>query len=244
MEPLTMMFAAKTAFDVLGSMFGHKNSTAVPRDLRGLRGNTINMLNTFLQNPDAAMTHFFGQQSDLQRQTRTGISEFLRQPAPETRAWDFSRPILEGMMTGTGRQFERDISTANSQGGRFGSANAVLRGEALRNLFNQRNQTAQTMGVLAQSAGNNPFDRMMRAGAFADQDQDRRAQLLSALFGMGAQGTLSLPMVQSPNAFAAAGQGMGDMGQLMLMLQLLSNKGGGGQPTSGGFFPFSPGNNV
>ena len=151
----------------------------------------------------AGQNFFFGQPSALQRTTRSGIEEFLRQPSPETRTYDFARPILEGMLTGTGPQFERDISAANSQGGRFGSANAILRGEALRNLFNQRTQTANTLGMLSQSAGENPFRRLLAGGAFADQDMDRRIALLTGLMGLTAQTSFGLPIQQSGgNGFA------------------------------------------
>ena len=147
--------------------------------------------------------YFFGQQSDLQRTTRTGINEFLRQPSPETRTYDFARPILEGMLTGTGPQFERDIAAANSQGARFGSANAILRGEALRNLFNQRTQTANTLGMLSSQAGQNPFQRMLAGGAFADADMDRRIALLTGLMGLTASTSFGLPIQQQGgNGFA------------------------------------------
>src|SRR3990167_11224544 len=155
-----------TGGQIIGSQLNKRSSAAVPKDIRGLRSNQLQLLQSLLQPGGQGIRNFFGElgspQTDLQRQSLGGISQFLNQPAPEQRAFDVSRPILEGMLTGTGPQFEQDISRANQQGGRFGSANAILRGEAFRNLFNQRNQTAQTLGLLAGQAGQAPFGRLLQ----------------------------------------------------------------------------------
>ena len=166
--------------------------------------------NAFLSgqaNPLDRLQGFFGQlglpQSDLQRQSAGGISQFLNQPAPETRAFDIALPGLQEILSGGGPQFERDLSLANQQGGRFGSANAILRGEAFRNLFNQRDQAAQTLGMLASSAGQNPFARLL--GGFGvgqqqaqqgDVETQRRLQLLLQLLGVGQQTAFNVPITQ------------------------------------------------
>src|SRR3990167_7538063 len=87
--------------------------------------------------PLTRLQQFFGQlgvpQTDLQRQSSAGISQFINQPAPEQRALDIALPGLQEILSRSGGpQFERDIAMANQQGGRFASGNAVLRGEALR----------------------------------------------------------------------------------------------------------------
>lgn len=220
--------------NILGSLAGGgRGQAVVPKDLQGFRGDTIALLRSLLQpgafGPGGAGTNFFGQlglpQNALQRQASTGIEQFLNQPSPEQRAFDVSRPILEGMLTGTGPQFERDIASANQQGGRFGSANAILRGEALRNLFNMRTQTAQTLGMLAQQSADAPFQRMLGglgAGSQLAQQSDletqRRLQLLVGLLGQGTGATLGLPVTQAPNLGQTIGQAGFDFAQLLALL--------------------------
>lgn len=163
--------------------------------------------------PLARLEAFFGQlgspQTDLQRQSTGGISQFLNQPAPEQRALDVAMPGLQEILSGGGPQFERDLALANQQGGRFGSANAILRGEAHRNLLNSRNQAAQTLGLLSQSAGQNPFQRLL--GAFGvgqgqaqqgDIETQRRLQILLNLLGVGQQAAFNVPTTQGPSPFS------------------------------------------
>lgn len=127
----------------------------------------------------------------------------LGAPTPEQRALDISLPQLQAMLTGQGPQFEQDIALANQQGGRFGSANAILRGEALRNLYNLRNQTAGTLGLLSQGAGQ--ANRGLAGQAFGvgqqqaqqmDIETQRRLQILMQLLGVGQQATFNVPVQQ------------------------------------------------
>src|SRR5207302_11249332 len=97
----------------------------------------------------------------------------------------------------------------NQQGGRFGSANAILRGEALKNLYNQRGQAAQTLGLLSSNAGQNPFSRLMGAGQYgtaqagqADIETQRRLSILLNLLGVGQQASFNVPTTQSPSPFS------------------------------------------
>ena len=174
-----------------GWLFGHGPQAVVPKDMQGLRGQQIDLLSAFLK-PGAfqpggmGANFFFG--------GRNPLDAILGQTPPEMQTYNTVRPVLEGMLTGTGPQFERDIANANQQGGRFGSANAILRGEALRNLFNMRNQTAQTLGALSGQAGSAQWDRTFAA-------QNQMLQLLSGLFGMSGQATLSLPVQDDTGNF-------------------------------------------
>lgn len=192
---------------------GGEASALVPKDLQGLRQQNIDLLSAFLQ-PGAFDTggkgadYFFGGGVN-------GISQFMNQPSPEMHTYDTARPILEGMLTGTGPQFERDITAANTQGGRFGSANAIMRGEALRNLFNQRTQTAGTLGALAGQAGSSQFDR-------AFQVQNQRLQLLAGLLGMSGQASLSLPVSQDD----------GHVGDILKLIALFAGGHGGSGATT------------
>lgn len=177
--------AAPAAFDFLKSIFG-RPVAQVPADMRGLRSQNLQLLQSLLspgafQTGGAGLDFFYGGVD--------GASQLLNSPSPEMQTFNTARPILEGMLTGTGPQFERDIALANQTGGRFSSGNAVMRGEALRNLFNQRTQTAQTLGMLAGSAGNAQFDRQF-------QVQQQRLELLAGLLGMSGQATLGLPIKQ------------------------------------------------
>src|SRR5437773_79319 len=124
----------------------------VPPDIRGLRQQQLG----YLQNPQSFLQLLGGlgsPQSTLQMQGSDALGQMLRQPTPEQRALDISLPALQSMLTGSGPQFEQDLALANQQGGRFGSANAVLRGEAYKNLYNMRDQVAQTLGLLSSGAG-------------------------------------------------------------------------------------------
>src|SRR3990167_9073212 len=161
-------------------VFGEGPQAIVPPDLRGLRAQQIQLLMSLLS-PGAFGTGGAGQGF-------FGVDAFSNAPSPETQTFNTARPILEGMLTGTGPQFERDIASANQQGGRFSSGNAILRGEALRNLFNQRTQTAGTLGVLAGQAGASQF-----------QKQNQFMQLMAGLLGMGGQFTTSQPQRQPAN---------------------------------------------
>ena len=200
-------------------------------------GGGVGQNNAFLSgaaNPLDRLQSFFGTlgspQTDLQRQSVSGISQFLNQPAPEQRALDISLPALQGILTGQGPQFERDLSLANQQGGRFGSANAILRGEALRNLYNQRESAAQTLGMLSSAAGQNPFQRL--AGAFGvgqqqagqnDIETQRRLQLLMSLLGTAQQTAFNVPITQGNNF-------LDDLGQLGGIAAGLIPGGGGKKP--------------
>lgn len=157
--------------------------------------------------PLARLQSFFGQlgspATGLQRQGADAIGTMLGQPTPEQRALDVSLPQLQAMLTGQGPQFEQDLGLANQQGGRFGSGNAVLRGEALRNLYNMRTQVANTLGLLSQGAGN--ANRGLAGQAFgigqqqagqADIETQRRLQILMQLLGVGQQTAFNVPIQQ------------------------------------------------
>lgn len=160
----------------------------------------------------------------LQRQATGGISQFLNQPAPEQRALDVSMPALQGILDGKPGagvidalrpSFDRNLATANQQGGRFGSGNAILKSRALDD-FNllgaqaaqQGQQTqlqaSQMLALLSGQAGQNPFNRLATAAgigrddaAQADLETQRRIQLMAMLLG-GAQGAaFNIPFTQN-----------------------------------------------
>lgn len=168
-------------------------------------------------NPLDRLQSFFGTlgmpQSGLQRQSLGGISQYLNQPAPEQRAFNMASGGLDEILKGGGPQFERDLSLANQQGGRFGSANAVMRGEAFRNMYNARDSAAQTLGMLASSAGQNPFQRLLggygagqQEAQQGDVETQRRLQLLMQLLGVGQQTAFNMPITQGQSPLDVIGQ--------------------------------------
>lgn len=134
-----------------------------------------------------------------------GIQQFLNQPTPEQRALDTSMPALQEILSGNPNQnpqFLQDLSVANQQGGRFGSANEILRGQALTGLFNQRNQAANTLGMLSSAAGQG----QSRQAGFMDLETQRRLQLLMSLLGTSQSASFNLPFVTQPSTLDTLGQ--------------------------------------
>jgi hypothetical protein len=178
------------------------------------------------------------------------LGTMLRQSTPEQRAFDISLPQLQAMLTGGGPQFEQDLNLANQQGGRFGSANAILRGEALRNLFNMRTQVAQTLGLLGQGAGQ--ANRGLAGQAFgigqqqagqADLETQRRLQILMQLLGVGQQTAFNVPIQAGGGGLGGFVGGLGGLALGSVLGPLGSAAGsalgstlfGGGGGGSGGY---------
>lgn len=227
-----------------GSNTGSPFNQTVDRVRRTPGGNPSNAFIQQGDNPLARLESFFGQlgmpPSGLQRQGADALGSMLNQPTPEQRALDIALPQLQAMLTGTGPEFERDLSLANQQGGRFGSANAILRGEALRNLYNLRNQTASTLGMLSGGAGaanrglaQQGFDVGQQQAQQSDIETQRRLQLLLHLLGVQQQNVFNVPITQSPGlldvvsglASTAIGLGWNPLGR---------NRGPGTDATSTG----------
>lgn len=198
----------------------------IPQDIQGLRKQQIDFLSNVLGG-GKGIDSFFGPMSSpttgLQRQATGGISQFLNQPAPEQRAMDISLPALQNILNGKPGQgvidalqptFDRNLASANQQGGRFGSSNAILRSRALED-FNllgaqaaqqgqqSQLQAAQVLSLLANSAGQNPFQRLQGAYGIGqadaqqgDLETQRRLQIMMALLGAGQGAAFNIPFVQ------------------------------------------------
>lgn len=208
--------AGGKALDAIFGSGGRKDARAqVPRDMMGLRRQNIDLLSSLLSpgafNPGGVGRNFFFQGGPQ------GASQFFDAPSPEMKTMEAVMPLLEGMLTGTGPQFERDIAMANASGGRFSSGNAIMRGEALRNLFNMRSQTAQTMGALAGQAGQAQFMR-----------QQMFAQLMAGLLGMSTNAT-TVPIEGGSQTGTADWLKLG-----VAASGLFGNGGGGGMTTTTG----------
>lgn len=132
-----------------------------------------------------------------------GIKQFLNQPTPEQQALNTALPGLQEMLSGgASPQFNQDLALANQQGGRFGSANEILRGQALTGLWNQRNQAANTLGMLSSAAGQG----QSRQAGFMDMETQRRLQLLMSLLGTSQSASFNLPFVTQPSVLDTIGQ--------------------------------------
>lgn len=202
------------------------------------------------------ITGYFGDlgvpTTGLQRQATDAISHFLSQPAPEQRTLDIALPALQDILQGKPGQgvidalqpsFERNLASANQQGARFGSANAVLRGRAVED-FNllgaqaaqQGQQTqlaaADALRLLGESAGNNPFQRAAAGYGIGQQEasqQDiatqRFLQILLQQLGTAQTATLGAGTQAPSNGF---GNFLGGVNATAATWEQLSQLLGGG----------------
>jgi len=212
----------------MGGLTKRTATQQIPKDISGMRGSNIDFLNTIL----------FGQGTPGQRVERgfgslapEGISQFLNQPTPEQRAMDISMPALQEILTpgANNPAFEQDLAKANAQGGRFGSANAILRSNALAEMFRQRTTAASTLGVLGQGAGAG----QARQAGFMDLEPQRRLQILLHLLGVSQGASFNVPFVQQPSTLDSIGQ----LGAIIASFIPGTNPGGGAGPggmTGGG----------
>ena len=201
----------------MGGLTRRTATPQVPKDIAPMRNANINFLESMLfgkqGTPGERLERGFGPLAPQ------GIQQFLNQPTPEQRAMDVSMPALQEMLTPgvSNPAFERDLSLANAQGGRFGSANAILRSNALANMWGQRTQAANTLGVLGQGAGAG----QARQAGFMDLEPQRRLQILLHLLGVSQGASFNVPFVQQPSTMDT-------------ILGILSTLKGGGVPGGGG----------
>jgi hypothetical protein len=242
--------------DSLGGKSAQYGQAPVPKDLQGFRTGQIDFLNSLFGgggSGGAGLEQMFGQLGNpatpLQRQSTAGISQFLNQPAPEQRALDMSIPALQAILGGKPGQgimdalqpkFQQNLAMADQQGGRFGSANAILRSQAVNdyNLLGAQAaqqgqqtqlQAADALRMLSGQAGQNPFQRLMGASQVgandatqADTETQRRIQLLGFLMAGGQQAAFGQPYVQYKGAQGSFLQGMGNF-----LASIMGNQGGG-----------------
>jgi hypothetical protein len=137
--------------------------------------------------------------------------------------------------------FQRNLALANQEGGRFGSANAIMRSRALEDYnllgaqaaqtgINQQMQAAQIANLL----GNTQFGNMVGGygvgQAQAQQNasaQQQAIQILLQQLGVAQNATLGGPVVTQPGGMSQGAQLGGQLGQLLVMSGLLGGGGGG-----------------
>lgn len=154
---------------------------------------------------------FFGPlgspQSGLQRFASTGIQQFLNASPPGQETAQALQP-----------HFQRNLDLANQQGGRFGSANAIMRTKALEDFnlltaqaaqqdMNRRLQGLQVAGMLGQQEAQQ-----------ADIETQRRLAILLQQLGAMQQATLGAPVQTSPSGFQQGSQLGGSIGSILAYL--------------------------
>jgi hypothetical protein len=245
--------AAVPAGIALGStLLGHflggspTASQAVPPNLQGAQNTQLGILQQLLGgnggsplgNAQSIFGNFSMPQSDLQRQSAGGISQFLNMNSPAMQTQNQGFSVLQAIMNPSNNPtFQQGLSLANQSGNRFGSANEILRGQALTNMFGLANQAAGTAAQL----GNAKFGQL--AGGFgigqqqaqqSDVQTQRLLQLLGGALGLNQQLVGGLPITTTPSLGEQFGQlGTGIAG-LTAALPFLNSgsQGGGTTPTS------------
>ena len=215
-----------------------KYDVFVPEDMKGTRAGALDLLRRFQADPQGFVQQYFGNMGSpldpLQQQTMGLIGQSFNQTAPEVQALQQANPFLLSLLqpgaAGLGQfedlmrpAFQRNLAQANQQGGRFGSGNALMRGNAVTDfnalLGNQINQQAQQglsaanlLGQLAGQAGQNPFQRLMggfgigqAAAGQADLETQRRLQFLQYLTNAFLETGLGSPVVQTQQGRGAGG---------------------------------------
>jgi hypothetical protein len=227
---------------LLGSLLGGGQgqfSTGAPGNLAGAQNSQLNLLNSLLPqnqgqgNALSSIQNYFGNlgvpQTDLQRQSAGGISQFLQAGSPAMQAQNEGFKSLEAIMNpATSLQFQQGLSLANQPGQRFSSGNEILRAQALTNQQGLAMQAAQAAGMLG-NAQLGQFGQGFGVGTQQAQQGDVNLQRLLSLFGglFGARQQMvgGLPITQQP----PLGQQLGQFGGgLMSLLPFLSGGGGGG----------------
>jgi len=234
---------------LLGSLLGGgqgQSSIAAPQNLVSGQNSQLGLLNSLLPNFGqggqgqglSQIASYFGNlgvpQSDLQRQSAGGISQFLQAGSPAMQAQNQGFQSLQAIMNPSSNpMFQQALSLANQPGARFSSGNDILRAQALTNMFGMAGQAAQTAGMLG-SAQAGQFGQGFGMGTQQAQQGDinlqRLLSLFGGLFGSRQQMVGGLPITQSP----PLGQQLCQFGGgLLSILPFLSGAGGGVGAASG-----------
>lgn len=249
--------------------FGSKSaqySQPIPGDVKGIRQQQIDLFSKlFSGQGNDALSSIFGPMGNpatpLQRQSTNQISQFLTQQAPEQRALEASMPMLQnilnskpgaGIMDALQPHFQQNLAMANQEGGRFGSSNAILKGQAVNdyNLLGAQAaqqgqqtqlQAADAMRLLSGQAGQNPFERLMGGAGVgmndanqADQGTQRMMQLMAMLMGGAQQAGFNVPFTQTKPATQGLGASLGGFLGSLFGGGGFSNPFGGGGGGGGG----------
>lgn len=192
------------ALPIVGGLIGKavnkpaRATATVPQDLQGLRASDIKLLSSIMNAPDAATRNkilegFFGPlQSEQQGTASKALTNITN---------DNGQNVINALQP----QYQRNLALANQSGGRFGSANALMRADTTNN-FN----------MLSAQIANQAQDRRMNAAqalsALGQQLMQNRVGLLNQIMSTSQQAGLGQPTTISPSSAqqgASFGQGLG-----------------------------------
>jgi hypothetical protein len=179
---------------------------------------------------------YFGQlgtpTTGLQRQAVGGMQQFLASD-PYGQARSALNQILGDPGAAYRTDFERSLAQANQTGGRFGSANALMRSQALNdyNSAAMKNQLAAAQGIqgLGAQQVNDMTSGWNMGQSYANQLQSGQQQAIQLLLNQlqtGQAATLGAPVQQQQSGFGQFMQGA--MGGMQLLPYLNQGGGGGG----------------
>lgn len=224
--PIIAAVAAPLVGAIAGKVFGPKKQGAqsnTPGDLTGLRKQNIDFLTSLMGAPDAGsrnkiLENFFG---PLQSQQQTEASGILSGIGKDNGA-----SVIAALQP----QYQKNLALANQSGGRFGSANALMRASA-----------ANDFNVLGAGIANQAQDRRMSAagmlGALGQQLTANRVGLLNQLLSTGQSTSLGNPVTTTPSGTqqgASLGGGIGDILTSLMPYLLKQNPAlAGAAPGSG-----------
>lgn len=161
----------------------------------------------------------------LQQQSSGGMSQFLASDP-----YKQAQTALNGILGNPGEafrpDFERSLAAANQTGGRFGSANAVLRSNALNDYNSKAIQAqlgaAQGIQQLGGQQSNDYTSAYNMGTAQANQNASGQQQaigLLNQALGQAQSATIGGPQQQQPSGWQNFIQGAGGISQLLPFLQ-------------------------
>lgn len=161
----------------------------------------------------------------LQQQSVGGMQQFLASN-PYGQAQSALNQILGNPGQAFRPDFERSLAAANQTGGRFGSANAILRSNALNEynsaaLKQQLGAAQGIQGLGAQQSADLTSGYNM-GSAQANQNasgQQQSIALLNQLLGQAQSATLGAPVQNQPSFMQDVFSGAGGISQLLPFLQ-------------------------
>lgn len=213
--PVIGAIAAPVAGQVVGGLLGGrgKAQAQVPADMAPLRQQQISLLMNLIGgggDPTKRLEGFFGPlTSDLQRTATNTIQQYATMQRPEQRTLEALQPL-----------FMRNLAAANQSGGRFGSANALMRARA-----------AEDFNVLGAQISGQAQDRQLGAAqllaGLGQQNVAQRLALLTGLLGTAQGAAFNLPISQTQSGAQQGAALGGGIGQTLtaLLPYLLPKKG-------------------
>ncbi len=182
------------------------------------------------------MESFFGPlgvpTSPLQQQSVGGMQQFLASN-PYEQAQTAMNQILGNPGEAFRPDFERALAAANQTGGRFGSANALMRANALNDYNSQvlkhQLSAADMIRMLGGQQVNDMTAGFNMGNAQANQEASRQQQALQLLLqqlGVAQSASFNVPITQSQGLLGGIAQVAGAAGGLLPFLNLGGGSGG------------------